>query len=41
MRVAPEVTDGSFRVSLSRDTTREELELLLAVIREEILPRAR
>ena len=41
MRVAPEVTDGSFRVSLSRDTTREELERLLAVIREEILPRAR
>ena len=41
MRVAPEVTDGSFRVSLSRDTTREELEQLLAVIREEILPRAR
>ena len=41
MKVAPEVTDGSFRVSLSRDTTREELERLLAVIREEILPRAR
>ena len=41
MKVAPEVTDGSFRISLSRDTTREELEQLLAVIREEILPRAR
>ena len=41
MKVAPEVTDGSFRVSLSRDTTREELEQLLAVIRDEILPRAR
>ena len=41
MRVSPELTDGSFRVSLSRDTTREELEQLLAVIRDEILPRAR
>ena len=41
MKVAPEVIDGSFRVSLCKDTTREELDTLIAVIREEILPRAR
>ena len=41
MKVAPEVIDGSFRVSICRETTREELELLYAVIRDEILPRAR
>ena len=41
MKVAPEIIDGSFRVSLCRDTTKEELDLLIAVIRDEILPRAR
>jgi cysteine desulfurase len=41
MRTAPEVMDGSFRVSLSRDTTGEELEKLVSVIRDEILPRVR
>ncbi len=41
MKVAPEVIDGSFRVSVCRETTREELELLYTVIRDEILPRAR
>ena len=41
MHLAPEVMDGSFRVSICRDTTREELDKLIAVIREEILPRAR
>jgi len=41
MHVSPEVIDGSFRVSLCRDTTKEELDLLIRVIREEILPRAR
>ena len=41
MKVAPEAMDGSFRVSICRETTREELEKLIAVIREEILPRAR
>ena len=41
MHLKPEVMDGSFRVSLCRDTTKEELELLLQVIRDEILPRAR
>jgi len=41
MKVAPEAIDGSFRVSICRDTTQEELDALYAVIKEEILPRAR
>ena len=41
MHLSPETMDGSFRVSLCKDTTREELAELVAVIREEILPRAR
>jgi len=41
MHLTPEVMDGSFRVSLCRDTTEAELELLLQVIRDDILPRAR
>ena len=41
MKVAPEAIDGTFRVSICRDTTEEELETLYTVIKEEILPRAR
>jgi len=41
MKVSPDVIDGSFRVSLCRDTTKEELDTLITVIRKEILPRAR
>ena len=41
MKVAPEVIDGSFRVSICRETTQEELEQLYTVIKEEILPRVR
>jgi cysteine desulfurase len=41
MKVAPEVIDGSFRISLCRNTTQEELDLLFTVIRDELLPRAR
>ena len=41
MKVNPEIIDGSFRVSLCRDTTIEELDTLIRVIREEILPRIR
>ena len=41
MKVAPETIDGSFRVSICRDTTKSELEQLYTVIKEEILPRAR
>ena len=41
MKIAPEIIDGTFRISLCRDTTQEELDKLFAVIRDEILPRAR
>ena len=41
MKVAPEAIDGTFRVSICRDTSAEELDQLYAVIKEEILPRAR
>ena len=41
MNIAPGAIDASFRISLCRDTTPEELGALFTVIREEILPRAR
>ncbi len=41
MKLAPEVIDGSFRVSICRDTTPEELDKLVDVIQNELLPRAR
>ena len=41
MQCSDKVMDASFRVSLCRDTTAEELETLVTVIREEILPRIR
>ena len=41
MNLRPEVMDGSFRVSLCRDTTEEELDTLVNVIKNDILPRAR
>ena len=41
MRVQPEVMDGSFRISICRDTTQEELDKLVEVIEKDILPRAR
>ncbi len=41
MGLRPERMDGSFRISLCRDTTREELDTLLRVLQEEIIPRAR
>lgn len=41
MHIAPGAIDASFRISLCRDTTPEELDALFTVIREEILPRAR
>ena len=40
MGLKPEVIDGSFRVSICRDTTEEELVLLAEVIEKELLPRA-
>ena len=41
MKIPPEIIDGSFRVSLCRDTTESDIRLLVKVIREDILPRAR
>jgi len=41
MKAAPEAIDGSFRVSISRENTQEELDQLVTVLRDEILPRAR
>ncbi len=41
MGLRPERMDSSFRISLCRDTTREELDTLLRVLQEEIIPRAR
>ena len=41
MKVDPQQIDASFRISLSRETTTEELDMLYTVIRDEILPRAR
>ena len=41
MNLKPEVIDGSFRVSICKDTTQEELDLLAEVIEKELLPKAR
>ncbi len=41
MNVAPEAIDASFRISLCRDTTEEELDKLFEVIKTDILPRIR
>ena len=41
MNLPPEVIDGSFRVSICRDTTADELEKLVATIKTDILPRVR
>ena len=41
MELPPEVIDGSFRISICKDTAPEELDLLISVIKEQIVPRAR
>lgn len=41
MHLPPEVMDGSFRISLSRYSIQQELDTLLAVIRNTLLPRVR
>ena len=41
MGLAPEVIDGSFRVSICRDTTQEELDKLVDVIEKDILTRTK
>ena len=39
MNLKPEVMDGSFRVSLCKDTTQAELDCLVDVIKNQIIPR--
>ena len=41
MRVSPETMDGSFRVSICKDTSQDELDKLVEIIEKDILPRAR
>ena len=41
MGLSPEMMDSSFRVSICKDTTQDELDKLIAVIKNEILPRVR
>ena len=41
MNLPPEVIDGSFRISFSKDTTQEELDRFAEVLQSEIIPRAR
>ena len=41
MGLSPEIMDSSFRVSICRDTTKDELDQLISVIENEILPRVR
>ena len=41
MGIAPEIIDCTFRVSLCRDTTREELDKLVQTIEADILPRVK
>ena len=41
MGLKPEIIDGSFRVSISRETTPEELQKLVRVLAEQVIPRAR
>ena len=40
MGVSEKAIDSAFRVSLSRETTQEEIDALVRTIREDILPRA-
>ena len=41
MGLSPETIDAAFRISLCRGSTKEELEALYAVLRDEVLPRIR
>lgn len=41
MGLSPEVMDSSFRISLCRDNTEEELDTLVQIIETDIIPRAR
>ena len=39
MNLSPETMDGSFRISICKDTTQEELDRLVEIIEKDILPR--
>ena len=39
MNLSPQVMDSSFRVSICKDTTQEDLDMLVSVIEKDILPR--
>ena len=41
MNLSPEIMDGSFRISLSRNTTEAELQKLTECITEKILPKVK
>ena len=41
MNLSPEIMDGSFRVSICRDTTQEDLDKLVEVIQKDILTRVK
>jgi cysteine sulfinate desulfinase/cysteine desulfurase-like protein len=41
MNLSPEIMDGSFRVSLCKDTTQEELDRLVEVMEKDILTRVK
>ncbi len=41
MGLSPEIMDGSFRISISRETTADDLEKLVSVIETDILPRVK
>ena len=41
MKLSPEIMDGSFRVSISRETTEEELNKLAECIAQKILPKVK
>ena len=41
MKLSGDVIDGSFRVSICKDTTQEELDMLVKVIQEKIMPMRR
>ena len=41
MNLSPLVIDGSFRVSICANTTKEELDTLVSVIRDKVLPMRR
>lgn len=41
MGLSPEIMDSSFRVSISRETTKEDLDTLLRILKEDVLTRTR